>query len=126
MHQNRSTPAQRHSSGAYSQGAQAQELSPPPQEEPLFLPSSQLSQADQEIIRAAGLGIEDMNMDEFNAMMDDDGEDVHDGRYRGADMDVDASGRGEGVEDIDDTQMAPTQGSGSSERVSGPYACLFI
>ncbi|KZV74506.1 hypothetical protein PENSPDRAFT_625733 [Peniophora sp. CONT] len=47
---------------------------PPPQREPLFLPSSQLSQADEQALRDSGLG--DMNADEFNAMFDDEGVEV--------------------------------------------------
>ena len=45
-----------------------------PREEPLFLPGSQLSAADKEALYASGLG--DMDADEFNAMMEDDGEEV--------------------------------------------------
>ena len=93
-----------------------------PRDEPLFLPGSQLSQADQDLIREAGLGIENMNMDEFNAMMDDEGEEVV---YNGAGIDTDGvmdvhdqSERGMSDE-IEDTQMAPTQDSSSSSiRVS--------
>ena len=47
---------------------------PPPQREPLFLPSSQLSQADEQALRDSGLG--DMNADEFNAMLEDEGVEV--------------------------------------------------
>ena len=45
-----------------------------PREEPLFLPGSQMSAADKEALHASGLG--DMDADEFNAMMEDDGEEV--------------------------------------------------
>jgi cell cycle checkpoint control protein RAD9A len=45
-----------------------------PTREPLFLPGSQMSAADREALRASGLG--DMDADEFNAMMEDDGEEV--------------------------------------------------
>jgi cell cycle checkpoint control protein RAD9A len=45
-----------------------------PREEPLFLPVSQMSAADKEALQASGLG--DMDADEFNAMMEDDGEEV--------------------------------------------------
>jgi cell cycle checkpoint control protein RAD9A len=37
---------------------------------------SQLSQADKEVIRASGLGIEDMNQDELEAMLEGEGEEV--------------------------------------------------
>src|SRR5258708_20693149 len=43
-------------------------------EEPLFLPDSQMSAADKEALHASGLG--DMDADEFNAMLEDDGEEV--------------------------------------------------
>jgi len=43
-------------------------------EEPLFLPGSQMSAADKEALHASGLG--DMDVDEFNAMMEDEGEEV--------------------------------------------------
>ena len=45
-----------------------------PEVEPLFLPVSQMSAADKEALHASGLG--DMDADEFNAMMEDDGEEV--------------------------------------------------
>ncbi|KAI0286020.1 Rad9-domain-containing protein [Russula aff. rugulosa BPL654] len=45
-----------------------------PREEPLFLPGSQLSAADKEALHASGLG--DMDADEFNAMMEDEGVEV--------------------------------------------------
>lgn len=45
-----------------------------PRKEPLFLPVSQMSAADKEALQASGLG--DMDADEFNAMMEDDGEEV--------------------------------------------------
>lgn len=50
---------------------------PPNAREPLFLPSSsQLSIADEEVIRASGLGIEKMNAEELEAMLEGDGEEV--------------------------------------------------
>ena len=45
-----------------------------PREEPLFLPVSQMSAADKEALHASGLG--DMDAAEFNAMMEDEGEEV--------------------------------------------------
>jgi hypothetical protein len=45
-----------------------------PREEPLFLPVSQMSAADREALHASGLG--DMDADEFNAMMEDEGVEV--------------------------------------------------
>lgn len=43
---------------------------------PLFYPLSQLSQADKEVIRASGLGIEGMNQYELEAMFEGEGEEV--------------------------------------------------
>ena len=45
-----------------------------PGEESLFLLGSQMSAADKEALHASGLG--DMDADEFNAMMEDEGEEV--------------------------------------------------
>lgn len=44
---------------------------------PLFYPLSQLSQADEEVIRASGLGIEYMDKDELVAMLEGEGEEVN-------------------------------------------------
>lgn len=44
--------------------------------EPLFLPSSQLSQVAEAAIRESGLGIEDMDVDEFAAMMEGEGVEI--------------------------------------------------
>ncbi|KAF5351542.1 hypothetical protein D9758_007179 [Tetrapyrgos nigripes] len=56
-------------------------------QEPLFLPtSSQLSIMDESALKESGLGIEDMNPDEFNAMLEDEGEEVN---YNSGDIDSD-------------------------------------
>jgi cell cycle checkpoint control protein RAD9A len=44
--------------------------------EPLFLPCSQLSQAEIDVLKSTGLGIEEMNADEFADMLDGEGEEV--------------------------------------------------
>jgi len=44
--------------------------------EPLFLPGSQLSQAAEQAIRDSGLGIENMNTAEFEAMLEGDEEEM--------------------------------------------------
>ncbi|KAJ7680277.1 Rad9-domain-containing protein [Mycena polygramma] len=61
----------------------AAQMTPGPSrvQEPLFLPSSQppssqLSAADEQIIRDTGLGIEDMNAEELAMMLEGDGEEV--------------------------------------------------
>ncbi|KAJ7188321.1 Rad9-domain-containing protein [Mycena filopes] len=55
------------------------EMTPVPSRvrEPLFLPaSSQLSAADEQVIRDTGLGIEDMDAEEFAMMLEGEGEEV--------------------------------------------------
>ena len=115
--------------------------SPParlPRNEPLFLPGSQMSAADREALRASGLG--DMDADEFNAMMEDDGEEVGFSRNSspGAlapspvpsppppppvpDLDLDEQGHGQDVnrfEDDIESEMGPTQ-SDESGKVCPP------
>jgi cell cycle checkpoint control protein RAD9A len=44
--------------------------------EPLFLPSSQMSAADEELLRSTGLGIESMNEQELTDMLEGEGEEV--------------------------------------------------
>jgi cell cycle checkpoint control protein RAD9A len=56
--------------------------------EPLFLPASQLSQVAVAAIRESGLGIEDMDADEFAAMMESEGVEVE---RRDAGLDPDSS-----------------------------------
>ncbi|CAL1714621.1 unnamed protein product [Somion occarium] len=102
---------------------------PPPSEQPLFLPSSQLSQLSQlsreaeEAIIQSGLGIENMDMAEFAAMLEDEGEEV------GFNVDEDGEGGAQG-EDVQmressleiwetGTQLGPTQES-RSDRVFKP------
>ncbi len=55
---------------------QSQATGPSRAKEPLFLPSSQLSQVNEEAIRQSGLGIENMDREEFLAMLEDEGEEV--------------------------------------------------
>ncbi|KAI0954118.1 hypothetical protein AcV7_007440 [Taiwanofungus camphoratus] len=84
--------------------------------EPLFLPSSQLSQADQEAIRESGLGIEYMSAQEFEEMLEGEGEEV----AFGPDMVADAEGlaMGVGQDDLDifdEMEMEPTQNDGQTK-----------
>lgn len=127
--------------------------SPPalhPRNEPLFLPGSQMSAADREALRASGLG--DMDADEFNAMMEDDGEEV--GFYRNSpealvpssvppppppfplspvpDLDLDEQGHGQDVnrfEDDIESEMGPTQSDESGKVCPSTYpfrACIKL
>jgi cell cycle checkpoint control protein RAD9A len=106
--------------------------------EPLFLPgSSQLSVADEEAIRASGLGIESMDAEELQAMLEGDGEEVAfdfaSQRSANADYKMPDRGRGdgdsfgtgtmykEGPDDpdsfellVDETELAPTQSQNSA------------
>lgn len=78
---------------------------------PLFLPGTQLSQlsrADEEAIIESGLGIENMDMDEFEAMMEGDGEEIE--WNEGGDVKMRESSL-----DIFETQLPPTQESAGSK-----------
>jgi cell cycle checkpoint control protein RAD9A len=114
-----------------------------PREEPLFLPVSQMSAADKEALHASGLG--DMDADEFNAMMEDDGVEVGlnlDPPLADApvpsvlpmspspalDSDLDEEqGHGQGAnrfEDDIESEMGPTQSDDESGKVC-PSTCPF-
>lgn len=106
-----------------------------PREEPLFLPVSQMSAADKEALHASGLG--DMDADEFNAMMEDEGEEVGlnldppltdapvpsvlpMSPSPGLDLELDEEqGHGRGVnrieDDIESSEMGPTQSDESGK-----------
>ncbi|KAJ7725867.1 Rad9-domain-containing protein [Mycena maculata] len=90
--------------------------------EPLFLPmSSQLSAADEQIIRDTGLGIEDMNAEELEMMLEGDGEEV------AFDMSQRSAKREETdtrqmVDPADDMEFAATQ---SSDDQSKGFQPLF-
>ncbi|PPQ63670.1 hypothetical protein CVT24_004555 [Panaeolus cyanescens] len=45
-------------------------------DDPLFLPSSQMSDAQREILRSTGLGLENMTVEELTEMMEDEGVEV--------------------------------------------------
>lgn len=56
--------------------SQIENQDPLPDEEPLFLPCSQLSQQELDILRSTGLGIESMNEQELTDMLEGEGEEV--------------------------------------------------
>jgi cell cycle checkpoint control protein RAD9A len=104
----------------------------PTHEEPLFLPGTQMSAADQAALHASGF--RDMDVDEFNAMMEDEGVEVglnlgpSDSRPPSPgpapDLDLEEQGHGQNVDwfeddDIEST-MGPTQ-SDESGRVRLPF-----
>ncbi|KAI0720904.1 Rad9-domain-containing protein [Fomitopsis betulina] len=77
-------------------------------EEPLFLPGTQLSQA----LRESGLGLESMTAGEFAAMLEGDAEEVE--------FDEDSGGREASLEIVDgeedvEMEMAPTQPGGGAK-----------
>ena len=112
----------------------AQPSSDAPAAQPLFL-ASQLSTAQIEALRETGLGIEDMDAEEFAAMLDGEGEEVgvnpsltsRTNPHRRSTKSQPESGSGsmrdelESDELIEDIDMGPTQLSGgtivSSEKV---------
>ena len=97
-------------------------------EEPLFLPGSQMTAADQAALHASGF--RDMDVDEFNAMMEDEGEEVGLNLRAGPsdvrapsperpDIDPGEQGYGQDVDWLEDdieSAMGPTQ-SDESGRV---------
>ncbi|PCH36237.1 hypothetical protein WOLCODRAFT_126890 [Wolfiporia cocos MD-104 SS10] len=95
---------------------QYQDEPEPPRAEPMFLHGTQLTQAEAEAIRASGLGIEHMTMEELHQMLEEDGEEVDFGAGRG---EGDGEKAGAEKHDIareasleiydDDFEMAPTQ-----------------
>ncbi|KAL0956314.1 hypothetical protein HGRIS_002467 [Hohenbuehelia grisea] len=102
--------------------------------EPLFLPSSsQLSVVDEEAIRQSGLGIEDMNAAELEAMLEGEGEEVafdfasqrvaEPEPNRGMDANRDhwdmAVDRQDSFELVEDMDMAPTQSRNQQEPIKG-------
>ena len=119
-----------------------------PREEPLFLPVSQMSAADREALHASGLG--DMDADEFNAMMEDEGVEVGlnlDPPLADApapsvlsmspspalDLDLyEEQGHGQGVnrfEDDIESEMGPTQSDESGKVCPSTYSfcvCIII
>ncbi len=95
---------------------QQQESSPQRVREPLFLPGSQLSQAAEEAIRESGLGIEDMDADEFMTMLEGEGEEVtfdedNDGaRDGGLGIGEERESDNFRIFDEEETQLQPTPG----------------
>ncbi|KAK7686260.1 hypothetical protein QCA50_010480 [Cerrena zonata] len=122
-----SIPSQRPAPSQQSQQeAREEDDSPPPtprrraSQIPLFLPGSQLSQlskADEEAIINSGLGIEDMDMDEFQAMMEGDGEEVElNSDEENAVKDKDVRMRESSLDIFEaETQLPPTQESTGSK-----------
>jgi cell cycle checkpoint control protein RAD9A len=112
--------------------------------DPLFLPGSQLSVADEEAIRDSGLGIESMGADELEALLEGDGEEVafdfgsqrgmsqmNSGEHDG-DTNIDDAmegeeerGAGDSFDVIEDTEMEATQAEGAKVFVPSNLIILF-
>ncbi|GLB37678.1 putative rad9 [Lyophyllum shimeji] len=97
------------------------------QQEPLFLPpsSSQLSAADEAVLRSTGLGIESMDADQLADLLEGDGEEVafdfasQDPSYHEFLERARSSGEEEGPESLeleeDSAEIPPTQNSGDTK-----------
>jgi len=86
------------------------------QKEPLFLPSSQMSAADEQVLRATGLGVESMDAHELADLLDGEGEEVDFSfaSQRGNDMEVDEQ---DSLELVEDGGLSATQSSHNGDRV---------
>ncbi|KAH7927158.1 hypothetical protein BV22DRAFT_1061582 [Leucogyrophana mollusca] len=90
----------------------ANEQSPARGGTPLFFPLSQLSQADDEVIRASGLGLESMNAEELQAMLESEGVEVaFDFGSQRVKVEDGSDAAGDSLELIDDAdaEFGPTQ-----------------
>ncbi|KAJ7901782.1 Rad9-domain-containing protein [Mycena olivaceomarginata] len=81
--------------------------------EPLFLPmSSQMSAADEQVLRDTGLGIEDMNAEELERMLEDEGDEVE---FTGSQVSTNQE-----MDDVgDDMEFGATQSSDDNLKVRG-------
>ncbi|KAJ6609871.1 Rad9-domain-containing protein [Mycena sp. CBHHK59/15] len=103
-------------------------LAPSRAREPLFLPASQLSAADEEIIRNTGLGIENMNAEELEMMLEGDGEEVGldmDCQTQKQDIDIMMADGPDEFELVDDMELAATQSSDSQSKVCDALIVVF-
>jgi cell cycle checkpoint control protein RAD9A len=95
---------------------------------PLFFPLSQLSQQDEQVIRESGLGIEHMNREELEAMLEGDGEevefDIPKDMETGPGFSIEGGDGGESL-DLFEDEFGPTQdGDKDSRKVS--WFWLFL
>jgi cell cycle checkpoint control protein RAD9A len=92
---------------------------PPPsmrQKEPLFLPSSQMSAADEEVLRATGLGVESMDAHELADLLEGEGEEVDFSfaSQQANDMEVDEQ---DSFELVEEGGLSATQSSHNGDKV---------
>ncbi len=105
------------------------------QVEPLFLPSSQMSAADEEALRAIGLDADIVDANQLADLLEGEGEEVDFSYMSQApppiqrmqniqDDDMQIDGGSEEFEIVEDSEFVSTQPSGSPDKVSSFY-CLF-
>ncbi|KAF8972991.1 Rad9-domain-containing protein [Flammula alnicola] len=113
----------RNSSSSYRPNPRASPAGPK-QSEPLFLPSSQMSVADEQALRAIGLEAEDMDVDQLAELLEGEGEEV-DFSYHAkcpninSENDVEIDGP-DSFELVDDGGLSATQSSDNANKV-----CFF-
>lgn len=107
------------------------------QVEPLFLPSSQMSAADEEALRAIGLDADVVDADQLADLLEGEGEEVDFSYISQApppmqhmqnmheDDGMQIDGGSEELEIVEDSEFIATQTSGSPDKVSSFY-CLFL
>lgn len=107
----------------------------PRQDEPLFLPSSQLSVTGLEILRSTGLGIENMSAAEITEMLEGEGEEVDFSHVSQPLLNINQSqdlenmpmqlDGADSLEIIDD-ELAATQSTNESDKVDSTNSCWFF
>jgi cell cycle checkpoint control protein RAD9A len=97
------------------------------QREPLFLPSSQMSTANEEVLRATGLGVESMDAHELADLLEGEGEEVDfsfaSQRAVENNMEVDEQ---DSLELFDDVGLSATQSSHSGDRVCSSLSLVIV
>ena len=94
------------------------------QKEPLFLPSSQMSAADEEVLRATGLGVESMDAHELADLLEGEGEEVDFSfaSQRANEMQVDEQ---DSFELVEEGGLSATQSSHNEDKVCSSLS-LFV
>lgn len=84
----------------------------PRDDEPLFLPGTQLSQAEQDVIRGSGLGIESMTAGEFAAMLEGDADEIDFDLGFSPGIKPGSISKSSSLDIYDEMEMEPTQPDG--------------
>jgi len=106
----------------------------PRQDEPLFLPSSQLSVTALEVIRSTGLGIENMNAAEIAEMLEGEGEEVDFSHVSQPPLNINQQSQDlenmqlDGADSLElvDDGLAATQSTTESDKVYSTCPCWFF